>query len=170
MTEPTQRPVPAKQLDEHFEARDALTLTPITLERRFHIIAEREPRVETRLERVDRGDGQPHWEVIVDVDGVRAGGRGLPTALNGQATKIRKRKIREEELAEQLTAFIPDHLGFNATPRELIKGLRTIRPAASSRRVATTIFGTDNRLVFQTPLIRGRQQASWRLIAVRARV
>lgn len=49
--------------------------TPITLERRFHIVADREPEVKTRLERVRRGDGEPFWEVIVEVDGVRVGGR-----------------------------------------------------------------------------------------------
>jgi V8-like Glu-specific endopeptidase len=138
-----------KELDERFEARDALKPTPITLEPRFHVIADGEPRVETLLECVERGQGEPHWEVIVDVDGVRPGGRGLPQALNGEATKISKRKVTEEQLAEQLTAFIPDHLGFNATPRDRIKGLRTIRPALSRRCVATTIFGADNRLVFQ---------------------
>jgi len=149
MTERMERPVSAKKLDEQFEARDALKPSPIALQRRFHVVADREPRVATRLERVDRGDGAPHWEVIVDVDGVRAGGRALPTALTGRASKVKKRTVDEAELAEQLTGFIPDHLGFSATPRERVAGFRTIRPAASRRRVATTIFGADNRFVFQ---------------------
>ena len=148
MTERADRPILAKKLDESFEARDAVNPAPITVERRFHIVADRQPRVTTRLERVERGDGQ-HWEVIVDVDGVQAGGRALPAALTGRATRIGKRSVSEQQLAEKLTGFLPDHLGFNATPRERVKGLRTIRPAQSSRRVATTIFGADDRLIFQ---------------------
>jgi len=62
-----QRPVPIEELDEHFKPRKALKETPIALERRFHVTAEREPQVKTRLQRIERGDGQPHWEVIVDM-------------------------------------------------------------------------------------------------------
>jgi V8-like Glu-specific endopeptidase len=149
MPEPIQRPVPFKELDQHFKSRPALKETPIALERRFYIAADREPQVKTRLERIDRGDGHPHWEVIVEVDGARAGGRALPPPLQGQATTIEKRRISEDELAQYLTSYVPDHLGFNATPHEQLKSLKTIRAAVSNRRVATTVFGTDNRLTFQ---------------------
>ena len=149
MPDNIQPPVPFKELDQHFKARAALKDTPITLERRFHVAADREPDVKTRLERVDRGDGQPHWEVIVDIDGVRAGGRALPPRLKGKATKVGKRVISEEKLAQQLTGFIPDHLGFSATPLAQLKSLKSIRPPVGSRRVATTVFGTDDRRAFQ---------------------
>ncbi len=149
MQERTQKPIPVKALNQHFKPRGALKKTPIALERRFHIAADREPQVKTRLKRIDRGDGQQYWEVIVDIDGVRAGGRALPPALKGKASKIEKRRVSEEQLAQQLTGYVPDHLGFNATPRDRMKSFQTIRPAMSSRRVATTIFGTDNRFVFQ---------------------
>lgn len=144
-----ERPVPFKDLDKHFEARPALKETPISLERRFHVAADRKPKVTTRLERVDRGDGKAHWEVVVDIDGVRAGGRGLPAALKGEATKIDKRRIPEAELAQHLTGFIPEHLGFNAKPLQQLKSETRIRPPSSERRVATTVFGTDNRRAFQ---------------------
>jgi len=149
MQERIQNPIPVKDLDQYFKKRGPIDETPIALERRFHIVADREPEVKTRLERIDRGDGQPYWEVIVDIDGVRAGGRALPLALKGQGQKIEKRRISEEQLTQKLTAYIPDHLGFNATPEERLKSFQTIRLAQSRRRVATTIFGTDNRLVFQ---------------------
>ena len=149
MAEPVDKPIPAKELDKHFKSRGALKKRPIALERRFHVAADRKPQVKTRLERIDRGDGQRHWEVIVDIDGVSAGGRALPPALKGRARKAGKRRISEQRLAEQLTGFVPDHLGFNATPRQQVKSFRTIRPPQSRRRVATTVFGTDNRLVFQ---------------------
>ncbi|BFU95667.1 MAG: hypothetical protein NTNFB02_23890 [Nitrospira sp.] len=149
MQERIREPISVKKIAKHFKPRGPLKKTPITLERRFHIAADRKPHVKTRLKRIDRGDGQPHWEVIVDIDGARAGGRAMPPALKGQARKIEKRRISEDQLAQQLTAYVPDHLGFNATPRERIKSFQTIRPPMSLRRVATTIFGTDNRLVFQ---------------------
>jgi V8-like Glu-specific endopeptidase len=144
-----QRPVLVKELDHHFKSRRALKETPIVLERRFHIAADCEPQVKTRLKRIDRGDGQPHWEVIVDIDGVRAGGRAAPQALTGKATKIEKRRISEDELTQYLTSFIPDHLGFNAIPHERLKSVKRIRPPIDDRRVATTVFGTDNRRAFQ---------------------
>jgi V8-like Glu-specific endopeptidase len=144
-----QTPIPVNKLDQHFKPRGALKETPIALERRFHIAAERKPQVKARIERIDRGDGQPHWEVIVEIDGVRAGGRALPPALKGKATKIGKRRISEDELAQQLTGFVPDHLGFNATPRVQLKSILSIRPPVRNRRVATTVFGTDNRRAFQ---------------------
>ncbi len=90
MPEPVDKPVPAKELDKHFKPRGALKKTPIALERRFHVAADREPQINTRLERVDRGDGQRYWEVIVDIDGVSAGGRALPPALKGRATQGRE--------------------------------------------------------------------------------
>jgi V8-like Glu-specific endopeptidase len=144
-----EKPIRMKELERRFKSRDPRSTTPIAVERRFQVAADNEPEVRTMLERVDRGDGQPHWEVIVEIDGVRAGARALPSPLKGRATKVKKRQVSEDKLANQLTGFIPDHLGFNATPRERIKAFQTIRPPMARRRVATTIFGTDNRLVFR---------------------
>ena len=143
------RPVAFKDLSEQFKARGALKDRAIAIERRFHVSAERQPSVKTRLERIDRGDGRPHWEVIVDIDGVRAGGRACARGLKGEATKVEKRTIAEEELAKHLTGYVPDHLGFSATPTDLLKSVKRIRPPDGSRRVATTVFGSDNRRAFQ---------------------
>ncbi|MGA0559293.1 trypsin-like serine peptidase [Larkinella sp. VNQ87] len=149
MPDSNEKPVSFKELERHFQARKAVNDTPIQIERRFHVQADREPVVKTRLERVDRGDNQLHWEIVVELDGIRAGSRALPPALKGQAVKAERRKVSEDELARQLTSFIPDHLGFNATPVELQKSIKTIREVVGERRVATTIFGTDNRRAFR---------------------
>jgi len=143
------KPIIFKELDEKFKSRDAILETPISVERRFHVAAERSPEVKTRVERVDRGDGKENWEVIVDINGVRAGGRGLPSALKGKATKIDKRQVSEDELAKHLTGYMPDHLGFNFKPTELLKANQTIRSVVGKKRVATTIFGGDNRRIFR---------------------
>jgi V8-like Glu-specific endopeptidase len=142
-------PIPFKEIDEIFEPRGPRSEAPISLERRFQIAADREPKISTRLERIDRGDGRPHWQIIVEVDGVRAGGRALPPAMSGKPTRVGKRQISEEELGERLTGFVPEHLGFSATPREQVKPLLTIRPPVRNRRIATTVFGTDNRRAFR---------------------
>jgi V8-like Glu-specific endopeptidase len=149
MQKRTPKPIPVKALSRHFKRRDALKDTPIALERRFHVVADREPQVKTRLEQFDRGDGHTNWEVIVEIDGVRAGSRALPPALKGKPIKVEKRKIPEEELSEQLTCFIPDHLGFSATPVERVKSYQTIHKIVSRRHVATTIFGADDRRIFR---------------------
>lgn len=149
MPERIQNPVPMNDLEQVFKTRGPRDERPIAVERRFHIAADREPEVKTRLERIERGDGHFDWEVIVDIDGVQAGGRALPAALKGQGVKKKRRQVSEEQLAEQLVGFVPDHLGFNATPLARIKGFKTIHLAKSRRRVATTVFGADNRLTFQ---------------------
>jgi V8-like Glu-specific endopeptidase len=149
MPDRIERPVLVKDLNRRFKPRGARKKTPITIEHRFHVAADRNPRIKTRLVRVSRRDGTPHWEVAVDVDGVRAGGRALPPALKGKATTVGKRRISEDELARRLTGFIPDHLGFNAIPRVQVKSVRSIRPLVRNRRIATTIFGADNRRAFQ---------------------
>jgi V8-like Glu-specific endopeptidase len=143
------KPILFKELDEKLKSRDAIRETPISVERRFHVAAERAPEVKTRVERVDRGDGKENWEVIVDINGVRAGGRALPQALKGKGIKMDKRKVDEEELSKYLTGYMPDHLGFNFKPTELLKGDLTIRPVVGEKRVATTIFGADNRRIFR---------------------
>jgi V8-like Glu-specific endopeptidase len=143
------RPLSPEEMGKYFETRGPLEERSIAIERRFHVSADREPEIECRLERVARSDGELTWEVVVGIDGVRAGGRTLPQALRGEATAIEQRRIDEEELAERLQAFVPDHLGFSATPLELVKGIKRILPTDFEPRVATTIFGTDNRLVFR---------------------
>lgn len=143
------QPVAFEELEQHFTARGAESEVPIGIQRRFHVAAEQEPKIATRLERIERGDGQPHWEVIVEIDGVRAGGRSLPPALRGEATKLGKRRVSESELAERLTSYVPPHLGFNPTPRDLVKSVTRIRSTEAEPRIATTVFGTDNRRAFR---------------------
>lgn len=148
MVSRSQQPIAVKELEEIFITRGPRKETPIHIERRFHVAADREPEISCRLERVDLGDGQLHWEVIVDIAGLRAGGRARPGALRGKATRIEERQTSEEELHEQLLGHVPDHLGFNARPLELVKSVKRIRPLDAEPRIATTIFGADNRRAF----------------------
>lgn len=149
MEDDCRRPLPVRELAKHFKPRSAVQERPIALQRRIHVAADRAPEVRTRVERVDRGNGPPSWEVIVDVEGVRLDRRAQPPPLEGRPHPRTKRRVPEIELARHLTAFVPDHLGFNATPLAELKSVRSIRPVVSNRRVATTIFGDDNRRAFQ---------------------
>jgi V8-like Glu-specific endopeptidase len=149
MADPIQKPIPFKELNQFFKSRLALNEKPISVERRFHIIADDKPKINTRLEPIDRGDGKQQWEVVVEIEGVRAGGRALPPMLKGNASKIEKRELSEDQLSKQLTSFIPDHLGFNPTPNDLQKSIKRIQQVLDDRRVATTIFGADNRMAFR---------------------
>lgn len=148
MKDQVQRPIPIKELEKHFKSRPPAKEKPLAVERHFHVAADKEPKVRTRVVRIER-DGKPAWEVVVDIDGVRAGGRGVPPALKGKASKVEKRRLTEDELAQHLTSYIPDHLGFDAIPRKQVKAEMRIRPPMDDRRVATTVFGADNRRIFQ---------------------
>jgi hypothetical protein len=55
MRDRIQEPIPVKELDQHFKPRGALKETPIALERRFHIAADREPQVRTSKRRSQMG-------------------------------------------------------------------------------------------------------------------
>lgn len=149
MEDEIQKPVSMQDLGRHFKTRAALKDQPIALERRFHVAADCPPQVRSRIERIDRGNGQSHWEVIVDIEGVRPGARAQPPPLRGEASRIGRRRISEAQLAEQLTGYVPPHLGFNATPLQPLKSVKRIRPPVADRRVATTVFGSDNRRAFQ---------------------
>ncbi len=142
-------PIPLEKVEEFFAARGAREERPIAVERRFQVVADREPEIRSHLERIDRGDGDAFWEVVVEVNGIRAGGRAMPPPLKGEGRKLERRAVDEEALHEQLTGFIPDHLGFDALPRDLMRSYRAIQKPMSRRRVATTIFGTDNRRIFR---------------------
>ena len=98
MTDKAPSPIPVKQLDRYFEDRPPVDDRAIAVERRFHVVADRQPQVESRVEAVDRGDGEAHWEVIVEIDGVRAGVRARPPALQGRATRMKKRRVSEQRL------------------------------------------------------------------------
>lgn len=149
MANRSDRPVSFKELDEHFKPRPAIKETPVSVERRFHIAAEREPKVATRLVRMESRDGRPNWEVVVEIDGVRAGARALPPALKGEASRRVKRSVSESELMKHLTGFSPDHLGFSAVPSDRVKSIQRIPRPLPDRRVATTVFGSDNRRAFR---------------------
>lgn len=144
-----QRPVPMQELERQFPARAAERETPIAVQRSFVVAADRPPEVRTRVERVDRGDGHVQWQVSLDVQGVRPGGRALPAPMKGERLKRAPRQTPEDQLARQLTGYMPPHLAFSARPLQPVPVTQRIPRKLDERRVPTTIFGTDNRRAFK---------------------
>lgn len=149
MTDCKARPVPFDDIGDTFSAREAAKRRPIAIERRFAVAAEREPQVRTKLARVDRGDGVAHWDVVVEIDGVDVAHRGLPPPLRGEPSRIPRHQLDDAAVLERLQGFVPEHLAFSPTPRDFVKAVRRIREQRGEPRIATTVFGADDRRAFR---------------------
>lgn len=143
-----EKPLLARQTYETFASRKARSDTAISIERRFEVAAREEPKVEARVIKREGPDGRPVWDVAVAIDGVRPE-RATPPPMAGEATRMERRRLPEAELEKQLTGFIPDHLGFDPRPRDLVKSARSILPLMREDRIPTTIFGADDRRAFR---------------------
>ena len=148
------RPVPVRDLERVFRSRPAQRKALIDRTNRIFVRgSENPPTVVTKVVPTRReenaGEGID-YEVIIDVQGVRPGVRARPPALTGDGVKPQARERDEAELERILTGFIPEHLAFNSMPIQRVKPFRRIRPDYErDRKVATTVFPPDNRMVFQ---------------------
>src|SRR5262245_4987438 len=115
--------------------------------------AEREPRVEVKVIRVERktdGATLRHYEVRLDVSGVRLGERSSPPGMRAKLVKERIPAQRLREYDHVLAGFVPDHLAIEPRPQRLLKAFRRIPLRMDKRkRYNTTIFDPDQRQVFQ---------------------
>jgi V8-like Glu-specific endopeptidase len=109
-------------------------------------------KVETKvipLERLVNGRKSLHYEVRLEVHGVRLGERASAPPLRGDAIK---EHIAPEELHKYekvLEAFVPDHLPVDPRPQRLLKAFKRIPTRLDKRtRYNTTIFSPDDRRVF----------------------
>ena len=149
-------PLSPDEIAERLPQREPEGDVAITIERRFHVVADREPGTRVRLEPVERPGGGQGWEVVVEIDGVRAGARAVASPLRGDAIRPGQLDVDEDTLAAMLDAFVPAHLGFDPVPREVVDSRVTIRPrratAASPRPSSATTIGASSA----TPPTRGR--------------
>ena len=142
-------PLLPDEIAERFTSREPEGDVSITIERRFHVAAELEPGAQVRLERVERDGDRQGWEVVVEIEGVRAGARALASPLRGDAVRPGELDVDEDTVDEVLAGFVPAHLGFDPVPLDVVDSHVTIRPPEGERRVATTVFGKDDRRVFR---------------------
>ena len=145
------KPLSPDRLGTAFRSRPPETEKAISVEHRFFVEGgRRPPKVETKVVRVKTPDGGNRYEVIVDVDGVRAGARAFPPALGGTSIK-RTRKGATIEIDESLVGgFVPKHLAFEPRPREQVTSHRTFNARLNRKIVRpTTVFAPDERRAFQ---------------------
>jgi V8-like Glu-specific endopeptidase len=90
------------------------------------------------------------YEIVIETMGVDVRNRAAPQMMKGRGLRSGEAHFEEAELERLLDAYIPEHLGFNPEPVKRVKPHRTIRTdVRRDRNVATTIFGSDDRMAFQ---------------------
>ena len=144
-------PLSQDEMRDHFEERPARASDIGSLSRSLFVTGTDEGlRVDARVVPVERphaADGARSFEIRLEIDGVRLGLRsGLPGL---EAIEVRER-YDEDEHAEVRDAYVPDHLGFDLEPRDIVKARNRIPMSPDPElRYNTTIFGDDNRQVFR---------------------
>jgi len=143
-------PLSDDSLGKFFEERPPLANDYGTTFRSLFVAGgKEEPRVEARVVPVDRrGDGEAiTYEIRLEIQGARLGVRtGLP-GLHGVDVSDR---IGRDVDDRRLQAYIPDHLGFDLTPKQLVKAHQRIPQRMDPElRYNTTIFGDEDRQVFR---------------------
>jgi V8-like Glu-specific endopeptidase len=144
-------PIPIEELARRFKARLARKPAAITRTQRFFVHGGREPpEVRTRVQPIRRGKGGVDYEVVVETTGVDVRDRAKPQMMKGRGLRPEEARFDEAELQRLLDGFVPDHLDFNPKPQKRVKPFRTIlSEIPRDRNVATTLFGTDDRMVFR---------------------
>lgn len=147
-------PLSRRTIGRSMKARPALNDTFAQMTNSIFLAGGKDaPKVKTKVipvERVVNGRKALHYEVRLEVHGVRLGEHASPPPLQGKA--IRERVPQEElpKYEELLTAFVPDHLAVDPRPRRLLKAFKRIPERLDKRtRYNTTIFTPDDRQVFQ---------------------
>lgn len=147
------RPLQLDKAERSFKTRQARKPAPITRTSRIFVRGGREPpQVQTRVVPIrPGGQGQgTDYEIVFEVAGVDVGARALPPCIKGTAVKPGELKISRAEAERLLAGFAPDHLGLSVRPLQQLKPFVTIqRDPPRDARVATTLFGNDDRRTFQ---------------------
>lgn len=111
------------------------------------------PKVECRVIPVERSSNDQRalsYEIRLDIDGGMLGERAFARGLKSVQLEKRIPTDELERYAELLEAFVPDHLAVDPTPLRLATPVKRIPYRLDeSLRYNTTIFGTDDRTVFQ---------------------
>lgn len=144
-------PLSSGQVRERFPERRATGGTGISVEHSVFVQGQsRPPTVTAQVIPVIRpGRTGRHYEVVVEIDGVRAGARAFPPPMPG--TSLRRGAAGEVAPDDSLLGgFAPPHLPFAPRPRQEVASHRTLERAAGPEAVRpTTIFDPDERRAFQ---------------------
>jgi V8-like Glu-specific endopeptidase len=148
------KPLSRRTINRSVKRRPALRDNLSQVTNSFFIAGGEElPNVETKVIPVEyevNGRKSLHYEVRVELNGVRLGERASPPPLKGHRVK---ETIPQEQLHQYeslLTAFVPDHLAIDPRPQRLLKAFKRIPDRLDRKtRYNTTVFAPDDRRVFQ---------------------
>lgn len=149
MEDSQRQPLSVKRISKDFPARMPAKVSPISVNHRFYVVgADKPPEVTTKVVRMEGHHDQ--YEVLVEIDGVRAGARAFPRALDGTSVKRSTASRRIDVDDALLQGFVPEHLAFDPVPRERVRPYRTFNDKLDRKIVRpTTVFAPDGRRVFQ---------------------
>jgi V8-like Glu-specific endopeptidase len=150
----TPKPLSRRTLNRSMQARPALSDNLAQVSRSVFVAGgEEAPKVKAKVIPVERKvDGQKllHYEIRLEVNGVRLGERSSPPPMRGEVVKERIPQERLREYENLLTAFVPDHLAVDPRPQRMVKAYKRIPERLDKKtRYNTTIFNPDERQVFQ---------------------
>jgi len=147
------KPLSRGSMERSMKARAALRDNLSQITRSIFVAgAKGVPTVRTRvipIERPVEGGKSFHYEVRLEVEGVRLGEHAAPPPLRGTAIQAR---VAPEKLADHeklLAGHVPEHLAVDPHPRRLLKAIKRIPERLDQKRYNTTIFTPDERRVFQ---------------------
>ena len=148
------KPLSRRTINRYVKTRPAKRDNLAQVTNSFFVAGSEElPRVETKVipvERESNGHKSLHYEVRVELNGVRLGERAAPPPLRGRAVKETIPQDQLDQFTSLLTPFVPEHLAIDPQPQRLLKPFKRIPDRLDRRtRYNTTIFPPDDRRVFQ---------------------
>lgn len=149
MNDSERKPLSVRRISKEFPARKPRNDSPISVDHRFYVAgSDGPPKVTAKVVRMEGHSDQ--YEVLVEIDGVRAGVRAFPNAMKGTSVKRSKSGYKVDVDDVLLQSFVPEHLAFDPVPRERLKSYRTFNAKLDRKIVRpTTVFAPDDRRVFQ---------------------
>jgi hypothetical protein len=122
------KPLSRRNISRSVKARAALRDNLAQVTNSFFVAgAEDPPKVDTKVipvERVVDGGRALHYEVRVEVNGVRLGERASPPGLRSVPVKERIPQDGLREYESLLSGFVPDHLGIDPRPQRFVESMK----------------------------------------------
>jgi V8-like Glu-specific endopeptidase len=148
-----EKPIPLKELRKHLEERDAQAPPPDVALTNTMFVVGRKPVPEIRsVKRVD-GD-EKLFRVDVELPRVEIGVHAIPPGVEGTKLAPRRKLLLEDDHADKLVGFLPDHLPLRLRPAKLDRRFATTKKIDAlalrdpKQRWATTVFAPDSRYTF----------------------
>ena len=148
------KPLSRRTISRSLKARPALRDNLARVSESVIVVGGVEaPEVKTEaipVERVIDGRKSIHYEIRIEVDGVRLGKHAPRRQYEGRRSRGRIPQSQLGDYDELMIAFVPDHLAVDPRPRQLLKAVKRIPERLDNdTRYNTSIFTPDERRVVQ---------------------